>query len=218
MDNIIEEFLQYDSAEISDALDSLNIEGALIDIKPVNDQSKICGYAFTVKYQKYLEKPKEFKNAANYIDQALPNSIIVIDNAGSNDITTWGNILTQVAIINKINGTVINGAARDIDYIKSVKYPLFTKNIFMRSGKNRVYLESVSCEITINNVKVKPNDIVFGDSNGVIIIPHEVAREVLQRAKNIKQTEEKIIQAIKDGAKLEDARKQHRYDQPWTQN
>lgn len=215
MINLIEEFKKFDSAEISDALDAIGIEGAIIGIKPVFPGIKTVGPAFTVKYLPYEEKPKEFKNAANYIDDVPQHSIIVIDNNGRQDCTTWGDILTQVAVMNKIAGTVIYGAARDINFIRTEKYPLFAKHTYMRSGKNRVYKSEQQCDLMIEGVLIKPNDIIFGDDNGVIVIPIIHAKQVLEKAYNIKMTEQAIIDAVKNGMKLADARKKYRYDQPW---
>ncbi len=218
MNNLIQKFLIYDSAEISDALDSLNIDGALLGLKPIVGNVKMCGYAFTVKYAQYQVKPLEAHGAANYIDDVPAGSVIVVDNAGSDNATTWGDILTRVALNKHINGTVVNGAVRDIEFIIQSKYPLFTKHIYMRSGKNRVYLENTMCNVTINQVVIKPGDIIFGDMNGVLVVPVEYAKEVLNRAYNIKQTEEKIIQAVTDGMALSEARTLYRYDKPWLQN
>lgn len=218
MEQLLAELINYDSAEISDALDSLGIEGALAGIKPLTVGIKVCGRAFTVKYAKYSEKPTDFKCAADYIDDVPKGAVIVIDNNGSDNTTTWGDILTQMAIIKQINGTIINGSVRDVDYIVENKYALFTKHCYMRSGKNRVYLQKTQCDLVINHVVIKPGDIIFGDTNGVLVIPWKYAQEVLARANNIKLTEEKIKQSINHGMKLADARKLFRYDQPWLPN
>jgi regulator of RNase E activity RraA len=206
---------EFDTAEISDALDALGIEGALLDIKPLFPGVKMVGPAFTVKYLPYKTKPIVFKGAAEYIDTVPPHSVIVIDNNGRQDCTTWGDILTNVAMMNQIAGTVVFGAVRDVSFIRSVGYPLFTKHIYMRSGKNRVYKSQQQCEINIQEIIIRPNDIIFGDENGVIVIPLEHIQNVLEKARNIRATEYAIITAVKNGVTLQEARKTYRYDQPW---
>ncbi len=210
-----EELLQFSSSEISDALDGHQIEGALFGIKPINLHCKIVGPAYTVQYSPFKKKPKEFQQAGNYIDNVPPNAIIVIDNHGQLDCTTWGNILTEVAISKRIRGTVVNGAIRDVDFIKQVRYPIYSAGVYMRSGKNRVYKSDEQCQIEINQVTINPNDIIFADNNGVLVIPNHLVQEVIHSARNIRQTESKILRAVKSGKNLEQAREEYGYDKPW---
>lgn len=213
--NFIEQLMQFDSAEISDALDACGIEGALLGIQSISYGKKIIGPAFTVQYLPYEEKQTEYKNAGNYIDEVPPHSVIIIDNNGRKDCTTWGDILTHVALKKSVAGTVIFGAARDVQKIRETNYPLYTSAIYMRSGKNRVYKSAQQCVLSINNVRVCPGDIIFGDDNGVLVIPIDTLEEVIAKATNIKITEEAIVASIQSGMTLENARKIHRYDQPW---
>ncbi|RDI37585.1 RraA family protein [Aquicella lusitana] len=213
--DLLQQLYQFDTAEISDALDACGIEGALLGIKPISPGSKMVGPAFTVKYLPYEEKQAEFKSAGNYIDDVPAHAVIMIDNAGRQDCTTWGDILTQVALMRNIAGTVVFGAARDVHFIRESNYPLFASAIYMRSGKNRVYKSAQQCELTINGVRIKPGDIIMGDDNGTVVIPQAYLKEIVEKASNIKSTEQAIIASVKGGLKLEDARKLHRYDQPW---
>ena len=211
----IEKLKKLNTAEVSDALDACGVEGALLGISTVCPGETAVGEAFTVKYSSYDKKPNDFKMAGNYIDDVPTNAVIVVDNAGRHDCTTWGDILTQVAIEKKIAGTVIFGAARDVDCIKQLGYPLFAKAVYMRSGKNRVYKSDQQCELCINGVTIRPGDIVMADDNGVVVIPKQLLEEVVKKAINIQITESKIIQSLKKGSSLADARQQHHYDQPW---
>jgi len=215
MNHLIKRLEQLDTAEISDALDSLGLCGTLEGIKPLNYSKKCIGEAFTVQYLPYDEKPSEFKTAGNYIDEVPQNAMIIIDNQGREDCTVWGDILTHYANLHQIAGTIIHGAARDINSIKNLNYPLFARNIFMRSGKNRVRKIAHQITIEIMGVKIQPGDIAFGDDNGVVMIPQTHIDEVIKRAENIKKTEEKILESIKQGEKLITARQKYRYDQPW---
>lgn len=205
----------FSSTEISDALDACGVEGALLNIKPLSPGMKLIGPAYTIQYSSNAEKSSEFKNAANYIDAIPAKSVIVIDNNGHNDCTAWGDILTQVALRNHIAGTVIHGAIRDVALIRATKYPLFSTGIYMRSGKNRIHKSQEQCPLKINGVTINPGDIIFADDNGVLVIPQSLLAEIISKANNIKVTEHNIKLAIEAGATLEQARKDHRYDQPW---
>jgi isocitrate/isopropylmalate dehydrogenase/regulator of RNase E activity RraA len=215
METQLQKLHTYSTPQISDALDALGIEGALLDIKPLMQGMKLIGPAYTVEYTSNKKNSKQFKNAANYIDSIPKDSVIVIANKGRIDCTVWGAILTQMAIQRGIAGTVVHGAIRDIDFIQAAKYPLFCTGIYMRSGKNRVHKLSEQKPLLINGVTIHPGDIIFADNHGTLVIPRHLINSILNKAKQIKLTEQKIASAIQEGCTLEQARIDYRYDQPW---
>ncbi|MGC1182146.1 isocitrate/isopropylmalate family dehydrogenase [Legionella sp.] len=203
------------TTEISDALDACGIEGALLNIKPLAPGMKLLGPAYTVRYASSKNKSSTFKNAANYIDAVPEKSVIVIDNEGRVDCTAWGAILTKMALHKHIAGTLVHGAVRDVEFIRAANYPLFCTGIYMRSGKNRIQKMSEQCPLVINQVSINPGDIIFADDNGALVIPQYLLTDILNKAENIKLTEQNIAAAIKNGVSLEQARIDYRYDQPW---
>ena len=76
----------------------------------------------------------------------------------------------------------------------------------MRTGKDRVYVDAVNMPIELSNVQAFPNDIVFGDDSGVIIIPASMAENVIDVAEQIGEKEELILQLIEKGHSLKEAR------------
>jgi regulator of RNase E activity RraA len=207
-------YAEIDTASLSDALDSLGISGGLLGICPQVPGTRCAGFAYTVQYQPVSDS-QGFKNAANYIDDVPPGSIIVSSNDGRSDCTVWGDILTTVAAGKKINGTVIDGAARDLDAIQALNYPLFSRAVFMQSGKNRVQLSGTQIPVVISGVTIHSGDLIVCDGNGCVAIPRDLISEVYIRALNIDQTERRIIAAVQGGESLAEARQRHRYDQPW---
>jgi regulator of RNase E activity RraA len=206
----------FSTPEISDALDACGIEGALLGIKPLSQGMTCLGPAYTVQYVENLEKPSTFKQAANYIDSVSEGSVIVIDNHGLTHCTAWGDILTQVAILKGLAGTVVHGAVRDVASLRSANYPVFCQSVHMRSGKNRIHKLCEQQPVTINGVTINPGDIIFGDDNGVLAIPRHSIDEIIVKAANIRLTEQKILTAVRAGSSLEKAREKYRYDQPWS--
>lgn len=211
----IQKLKKYSTSELSDALDACGVEGALLNIKPLMPGLKLVGPAYTVQYKSNKRKSSTFKNAANYIDNVPPHSVIVIDNQGNNECTVWGDILTQTAQHNHVAGTVVHGAVRDVQAIRKSTYPLFCSDVFMRSGKNRVHKANEQCPLNINNVLIHPGDIIVGDDNGVIVIPIHCLAEVLDKVERIQSNENKIKDAVNSGSTLKQARTRFHYDQPW---
>jgi len=203
-----------DTASLSDALDSLGLAGGLAGLNQQVPGTRCVGFAYTVLYEPVQER-SGFRNAANYIDEVPSNAVIVSSNPGRTDCTTWGDILTHVAVSRGIRGTLIDGAARDIDTVQRLDYPLFSRVRFMQSAKNRVQLKATQVPVEISGVTVHPGDLVFCDSSGCLVIPAARADEVIRRARAVEQTERDIIQSVNEGYSLEQARALHRYDQPW---
>ena len=203
------------SAELSDALDAHGVEGALLNINSLILGTQLIGPAYTIQYQPYDKRPASFKNAGDYIDEVPAGSVIVIDNQGCEDCTVWGDILTHAALKRGIAGVVVNGAVRDVKLMRELQFPLFSRSIYMRSGKNRVYKSAEQCPIEINGVTIKPGDMIFADDNGVVAIPAHLLEEVVVKAMNIRLTEQKIIEAVHAGLTLADARKKYHYHTPW---
>lgn len=203
-----------DTASLSDALDSLGIAGGLAGLQQQVPGTRCCGYAYTVQYQPVSER-SGFRNAANYIDEVPPHSVIVSCNDGRLDATVWGDILTHFASQRGIAGTLIDGVGRDLDTVTQLGYPLFSRGRFMQSGKNRVQLKAVQVPVRISGVIVNPGDVIVADASGCLAIPRAQLDAVLVRAEAVESTERDIILSISRGLSLEAARRLHRYDQPW---
>jgi regulator of RNase E activity RraA len=205
---VIESFHKLSSPVISDAMDKLGIKGGCHGIKPVVPGQKIVGPAFTVKYRAADENPG---TVGDYIDQVEEGEIVVLDNRGRTDCTVWGDILTFTSVQKKIKGTVIDGVCRDVDGLKELNYSIFSRGYYMVTGKDRVEVESVNEPVVVADVKVEPGDIIFADDSGVLVIPRERAEEILELAEQIALKEERIIEEIKNGKTIAQAREKYGY-------
>ena len=152
-----------DTAAISDALDSLNINGGLTGITPQTEKCNLVGQAYTIQYIEPTESEKKQKNAANFIDDIPEGYIPVLANNGRMDCTVWGDILTDVAIKKGIPGTVIDGLCRDIRHIRDCSYKMFSKGVFMQSGKGRTVMSASKVAVKIGEVHIKFGDYIRGD-------------------------------------------------------
>jgi len=208
LNKMVERYYKLSTPAVSDALDKLGIKGGCHGIKPLVGNKKIVGPAFTVKYRAAGEEPG---TVGDYIDKVKAGEVIVLDNRGRTDCTVWGDILTFTAVEKNIEGTVIEGVCRDIDGIKELNYPMFTRDYYMVTGKDRVEVESVNEPVVVSNIKVNPGDIIFGDNSGILVIPSKRAEKVLEIAEKINEKEENIISEIKKGKTISEARKIHGY-------
>jgi regulator of RNase E activity RraA len=137
--------------------------------------------------------------------------VIVLDNNGRTDCTVWGDILTVLAKMKGISGTVIDGVCRDVPNILKEQYPIFTRGRFMMTGKDRVMVDAVNVMVSIGKRQVKPGDILVGDDSGVVVVPRERAEEVLTLALEIEEAENRIEEALRQGLSIKEAREKYRY-------
>jgi regulator of RNase E activity RraA len=147
----------------------------------------------------------------DYIDDLAPGTVVVIDNAGRLDVTVWGDLLTATAAQRGISGTVIDGVCRDSDRAVELGYPIYARSRWMRTGKDRVRVESYDVPVTVGGVCVATADYLVGDGDGVVCVPAARAREVIDIATGIRDAEESIRTAVEAGASLRAAREAHGY-------
>lgn len=205
---LVQEFMKLDTPTVSDALDKLQIRGGCYGLTPIVLGKKMVGPAFTVKYGPIGEHKG---TVGDYIDDCQAGDIVVLDNAGRTNCTVWGDILTYVATSKGISGTVIDGVCRDVDGIRELGYPMFSRGYYMVTGKDRVMVQSVNETVAISDIQVRPGDLIMGDESGILVIPRNRADEVLAMSKQIDNAERLILNEVKNGASLGEARKKHRY-------
>ncbi|WP_251969735.1 RraA family protein [Sphaerotilus microaerophilus] len=199
-----------DTATLSDALDKLGIAGQCYRIKPRDVNFRMTGRAWTLLYG---PAGKPCGTVGDYIDDVPPGSIVVLDNGGRDNATVWGDILTEIAHRRGIAGTLIDGVCRDTALCRQLGYPIFSKDHWMRTGKDRVQVEATGVPVNIGDARVAPGDIVRGDADGVLVIPKEHESAVLDTAEAIEVAEEAIRNAVRGGMRLDEARKQFKYHQ-----
>lgn len=205
---MIEAFKELDVPSISDAMDKLQLQGGLLGIKPVVPDTCICGQAFTIHY---VPCGAVKGTVGDFIDDILPGEVAVIDNNGRQDCTVWGDIMSIYAAQKGISGTVIDGVCRDINVIRQLRYPIYTKGTYMVTGKDRVYVDRINEPVGISGVQVNPGDLIVGDNTGVIVVPFAHAGQVLRIAQEIERTEQMIVEKVKQGMTLKQARKETGY-------
>lgn len=208
MDTIIQHYALFSTSALSDALDKIGVAGACFGIAPIDVNFRLVGRACTVQYG---PAGVEKGTVGDYIDEVAPGSVVVLDNGGRLDCTVWGDILTAVAHRKGIAGTVIHGVCRDVSDSVKLAYPIFSRGKFMRTGKDRVQVEAVNVPVSLGEIRVAPGDLLIGDADGVVVVPKECERDVLRIAGEIQKTEDAIREKVREGTRLDEARKQLGY-------
>lgn len=193
---------------ISDALDRLGITGQVVGIKPIAPTMRVCGPAFTVRMVPAGHPPG---TVGDFLDDVPLGGVVVIDNGGRIDVTVWGDLLTLAAANRGVGGAVIDGACRDSLRIRETGFPVFSRAIHMRTGKDRVEAQSIDGPVILGAVRVAPGDIIVGDADGVVVVPSDTLAAVADSAHRIERAEAEIREAVNTGTSLAEARARFGY-------
>ena len=96
-------------------------------------------------------------------------------------------------------GAVVDGGVRDTDRVLKENFPVFCRYRSSNGMMGRFRMINYQIPISIGNTLIRPGDIIFGDIDGVLIIPREIAMEVLERAEQIRDNEVEIKEMVQSG-------------------
>ena len=169
------------------------------DIMPLRDEMTVCGEAFTVKSSPNVLIEGEMTFRAQMLDDFKPDGVVVWDTSDDVEASLWGGVMTATAISRGIRGAVIAGGIRDTKQILSQNFPIFYKYRTSNGSLGRCMITHYQVPIKVGKVTVRPGDIIFGDIDGVLCIPRELAYGVLLRAEGIERNEIDIFKWVRQG-------------------
>lgn len=184
-------FHKVSSCNISDAMHKM---GELRNLHPIVPGIKMVGTAVTVRCFN-----GDWSKTVEAIDIAEPGQVIVIEESGS--LAVWGELASWSSKIKGIAGVVIDGAIRDVDEIKKIRFPAFARTVNPTAGEPKGFGE-INIEIICSGQKIRPGDWIIGDETGVVVVPKEKAHQIANRALMIYENEARIREEIKQGNTL----------------
>lgn len=195
---IIEGFktlLEYDSVTcaICDCMGRFN---GMTDMRPLFEGIRLVGTAVTVK-----TLASDLAAAFKAIDVCEPGDIVVIDSHGSVNTAFWGENMTMSAMNRGAVAAVIDGACRDVEEIRKLKFPVLCKSIVPNVAALSGYGQ-VNVPIQCAGVPVSPGDIIVIDGNGVAVVPKMQSQEILASAQRLLETEYIVQEKIKAGTTI----------------
>lgn len=140
-----------------------------------------------------FEEPKKpFGYLTEALDQLKPNEIYVA--TGAHNSALWGELLTTTAKVRGAAGAVLDGYTRDTPQVIGLNFPVFARACWAQDSSVRTYVCDYRCTIEIGQVTIRDGDVVFGDVDGVLVIPREIHEQVLEKA-FVKAAGEKTVRA-----------------------
>ncbi|MBU0762332.1 MAG: orotidine 5'-phosphate decarboxylase [Candidatus Altiarchaeota archaeon] len=179
----------------SNVSDAMHRGGALDGIKPVGTGYRAYGLAVTVS-----SCPGDWAKPVEAIDEAKKGDVLVITTGGVGP-AVWGELATQSAIKKRISAVVVDGAVRDSDEIRALGFPVYSRIICPNAGEPKGR-GKINIPIKVGDILIRPGDWVLCDGDGVVVVPQEKAVEIVNRAQDVLEKENRIREEIKEGSSL----------------
>jgi regulator of RNase E activity RraA len=198
------------SAVIGDVLDQLGYQQQFLppEIRPLRDDMVVVGRAMPVLEASHERLdvprhggeplPRPFGLMLRALDDLKPGEVYV-STGGSQPYASWGELMSTCALNRGAAGAVIDGWSRDTRGVLALDLPCFSRGRYAQDQRTRGTVVDFRCRVRIGSVDVRPGDIVFGDLDGVVVIPSVMAREVFTGAWEKAHGEKRVFEAIKGG-------------------
>lgn len=202
-----EEALEYlkkiPTGYVTDALNRLKLEGYMDNIFPITVRKKIIGRAATVSFGPTRGVGKINENFYSIISKCRQGDVLVV---GSLGINRWmfGDNTVHAAMNQQLSGVVIDGCIRDSDALIDKEFSIFCKGVSVRPYKPILEIRGFQETINCAGSQVKPEDIIVGDSDGIVVIPHDWLLEVIKQIKDIEILEMEQAKLIANHCSLEE--------------
>ena len=193
------------AAVIADILDDYGYRNQVMShiIRPLKPETVVAGRAKTVLCSEVYEIPElPYQKEIEAVDRLTANQVLVCTTNGSVRYSFWGELLSTAAVARSATGAVIDGFTRDTRAIIEMDFPVFAIVRLPTDSKGRGEVVDYDVPIDCGGVTVNTGDIVFGDDDGVVVIPQEVEQQVIQSAFRKVSQENQIRQELLEGASV----------------
>ncbi|MEM7172188.1 MAG: RraA family protein [Pseudomonadota bacterium] len=187
-------------AEALGAFPTGNLCNAHPDVKamgpalaPLFKGIKICGPAKTARVT-----PGQNAAIHRAVHMARPGEILVVDGGGSCGFGPFGDILATACRLKGIGGLVIDSTIRDTAEIRQMGFPVFCRGANPTATAKSDPGE-IDGEVCCAGVPVRPGDIIVADDDGVVVVPHDVAEEIAEKAAAVARREQVILDRLAKG-------------------
>ena len=194
------------SGVICDVLDGLGYRHQALSnaIAGLTDDTVIFGPAFTsIGTQVYSMPENPLIAQTKVVDQLGEGEIYVLVTRGEYNCAVFGELFATAVRQRKGAGVLLDAYVRDIKELKKMDFPLFYRGKCPLTSKGRCEINECQIPVTLDGVTINPGDYIFGDIDGVVIIPKDLIEEVLDRAFALIQDENRVRDGLLSGDSLE---------------
>ena len=195
------------TAVVSDALDHVGVRTQAMReyLRPVYPCGRFAGRARTIACGDLYHIPDDpYGLEIEAVDSILPGEVVVVSTQKSLRNAPWGELLSTAAKARQARGAVIDGLVRDIGKIEQLGFPVMAAGMKPVDSMGRGIVTGYNVPVECGEVMVHPGDFVFADSDGVVVVPQAVLREVLKLAADKVERENHTRDELMQGAYLGD--------------
>jgi 4-hydroxy-4-methyl-2-oxoglutarate aldolase len=196
------------TALICDALDSLGVrsQSPAIALSVRTVDALLVGRCKTTLWtDRTTPDPHPYENELLAVDTCGHDQVMIAAAGGSLRSGIWGELLSTAARNRGCVGAIVDGAVRDLAQMKKMRFPVFARAACPYDSKDRQEVTAIDVAVEIAGVVFHPNDLVFADADGVVVVPSEVEEEAIRRAWNKAHDENRTRSAIQQGMKVTEA-------------
>jgi regulator of RNase E activity RraA len=202
------------TAVLSDCLDAAGYRDQAMHarIRPLDETLVLCGRARTALYMDVYDAPEgenSYELEIALVDDLKADEIPVFACGTSGRIAPWGELLSTAARARGAAGVVMDGLTRDVRAIRDMKFPVFAGGIGPLDSKGRGKVMAIDVPVEVAGARVAPGDLVFGDADGVVVVPRAIEDQVVAAALAKVAGENATREALARGEKLADVFKRH---------
>ncbi len=205
------------SAVIGDVMDMMGHTRQFLppEIQPLRDDMVVVGRAMTVLESDDFGGGEGPGRGGGDLNQPFGLMLRALDDLRENEVyicsgssptyALWGELMSTAARNRGAAGAVVNGYSRDTPGILKLGFPTFSMGRYAQDQRVRGKVIDFRCTIGFGQVSVRPGDIIFGDLDGVVVIPQEIERETLEAAWHKAHGEKQVFRAIQGGMGAQEA-------------
>ncbi len=201
---VIEGFRQVCCACVGDVLGGLGLNGIIGGLAPLDRKMKLCGPAVTMRQIASRDRRNWARHEKVLVEMTRPGDVFVIDAGGRMDASPWGGNVTYESLTRGLEGTVIDGVTRDSQEIIDSGYPVFTRGVTLSHAHGLFHStclnnEPVQIGVFPRAVLVAPGDLIMGEADGLVVVPAERAKEILELAQRRHEGDMRFHELMKSG-------------------
>lgn len=194
---------------LSDCLDSVGLMKQAMPprIRPLDEASVMVGRARTAAFMEVYHVPdgsNPYELEIALIDSLHADEIPVFACTNPLRIAPWGELLSTAAKVRGAAGALMDGCVRDVKAIRTMGFPVFHGGVAPLDSKGRGKILAIDVPIECAGVPVHPGDLIFGDADGVVVIPQQYEAKVLELAFEKVAGEKNTLSDLQRGDKLAD--------------
>ena len=195
------------SALLSDCLDQIGLRRQAMPsrIRPLDESRIMVGRARTAAYMEVYhveEGVNPYDLEIELIDTLKADEIPVFACSNPARVAPWGELLSTASQVRGAAGAVMDGCVRDIKAIRDMGFPVFHGGIAPLDSKGRARVMAIDVPVECAGVLVESGDLVFGDADGLVVVPKAAEADVLRLAAEKLRGEKDTLSALRAGTSL----------------